>query len=145
MDQVLRVRKSLRIAVVSSEYPEIGIRSGAILAAVQHEHLTVIERIHRPGQNELFLVVHALDAAGFVFGLRKRRQEQRCEQSDDRDDDEKLDECEGWNGSLPRSSSQAAGRCWPAESAHNAPMVPGFSSLGKNTFRTSRPPPSANS
>ncbi len=100
-DQILHIQQSLRIPVVASVDPErLGQSHG--LAAVENQPLAVVAGIHGPGQNHLFLIVHTLDAAGRVFRLRERGQEQRGENGDDRNDNQKFDEgeCRPGAGSL---------------------------------------------
>jgi hypothetical protein len=55
------------------------------IAPVQDQVLIVVAGINRPGQDQLFLVVHALDAGRLHFRADQRRQQQGRQNGDDRD------------------------------------------------------------
>src|SRR2546421_8503334 len=62
-DQVLGVGKSLWIAVIAAVDPKVRRRAAAF-TAIEDERFAVITGIHRPGQNQLLLVIDTLNANG---------------------------------------------------------------------------------
>jgi hypothetical protein len=63
---------------------------------VGHEPVVVVIGVHGPGERELLEVADADGGAGAFLGPRQRGQEQAGKDRDDRDDDQQLDEGEGW-------------------------------------------------
>jgi hypothetical protein len=67
-----------------------------------HGHpVVVVHDVERHSHPELFQVVEALDAFGLGLGLGEGRQQQGCQDGDDRNDDEEFDQSE----SAPRSKA----------------------------------------
>jgi hypothetical protein len=118
--QVLRVGERLRVSVIAAVNPKVGPGGGhRRVTSIQSQHLPVIVGVHGPAQNELPLVIDALNAKGLRLGFRERWQEQGGEDGDDRNHHQELDERKCRGRTKPRIASEA-------ESFHNsATLAPG--------------------
>ena len=115
--------------MVAAVNPKVGTGGGhRLVTSIQNQQLTVIIGIHGPGQNELPLVVQALNAEGLRLSLRERWQEQGGEDGDDRNHHQELDErkCRGPTKSCTLSE---------AESFHNSATIAARPLTRKDAFR----------
>ena len=67
----------------------------------------VVVGVHAPGEAQLAVVVHALDALGFELALAQGRQQQGGQNGDDGDDHEQFDEGEAAEPGAAISSRNA--------------------------------------
>jgi len=100
IQQVIRVGERRRVAVVAPEHPQIR-RLAQWSPAIGHQQFSIITGIHGPRQNQLPLVVDALDASGVVFAPGERRQQHGGEDGDDRNDNEQFDKGKSTAGRKP--------------------------------------------
>ena len=70
--------------------------------------VTILVRIHDPGQSQLFVVAHTLNPLSLNLGLCQCWQQQRGEDGDNRDDHEEFDERECWTLGEPRGRSKTS-------------------------------------
>jgi hypothetical protein len=61
---------------------------------VDRQILAVIAGIHKPRQAKLFVIAHALDCHGSLFGPAQGRQQQRSQNGNDGNDHQQLDQSE---------------------------------------------------
>ena len=71
------------------------VQSGSrcwVSAHVRRQAAIEVILVHGPGQRQLFVIAQALSPQRLAFGFRQSRQEQGCQDSDDRDHDQQLNQ-----------------------------------------------------
>ena len=90
------------IEIQIAQHPGVTVQFGIHrIPAGEGQHVVVVVHVHFPGQGQLAVVVHALQAARLMFGRAQRRQQQRRQDGNDGDDHEQFNE---------REASQARSR-----------------------------------
>src|SRR5437667_9572250 len=73
---------------------------------VWHKHIVVVLSIHLPSQRELLEIVQTDDGLGFGFRSRKRWQQETRQYRNDREDDQRFNQCEGGGKPTPHPSEE---------------------------------------